>query len=61
MKCRRVSEAEVVAVLDDPDRAERGLEDRHNAYNLVDDRFLKVTYVHEEDVVVITAIEKERI
>jgi hypothetical protein len=46
--------------LDDPDRAERGLEDRHNAYNLVDDRFLKVTYVHEEeDIVVITVIEKE--
>ena len=62
MKWRRVSEAEIVAVLDNPDRVDQGLDNRRNAYKVLDDRFLNVTYVHEEqDIIVITVIEKERI
>lgn len=61
MKWRRVTEVEVLAVLDNPDRIEESIETRRNAYKLVDDRLLKVTYADEEgDVVVITVIEKER-
>ena len=60
MKWRRVSEAEVLGVLDSPDRVEKGTEDRSNAYKIVGNRWLKVTYKYEErDVVVITVIEKE--
>lgn len=60
MKWRRVSEAQVLAVLNNPDRKEESIESRLNAYKLVDDRFLKVTYAEEaEDIVVITVIEKE--
>ena len=52
----------MLAVLDAPDRVEQGIDKRRNAYKLVGDRFLKVTYVdEEEDIVVITVIEKERV
>jgi len=62
MKWRGVSEAEVLSVLDAPDRMEQSIDERSNAYKLVGDRLLKVTYVDEErDVVVITVIEKEHV
>jgi hypothetical protein len=61
MKWRRVTEAQVLAVLNNPDRIEESIENRRNAYRFVGNRFLKVTYAGEEgDVVVITVIEKER-
>jgi hypothetical protein len=60
MKWRRVAEAEVLSVLDAPDRVEESIDERRNAYKLMGDRLLKVTYVDEEgDIVVITVIEKE--
>jgi Domain of unknown function (DUF4258) len=59
MKWRRVSEAEVLSVLDAPDRLEQSIDERRNAYKLVADRSIQVTYVDEgADVVVITVIEK---
>jgi Domain of unknown function (DUF4258) len=62
MKWRRVSEAEVLSVLNAPDRIEQSIDERRNAYKLVDNRLLKVTYMEEEgDVVVVTVIEKERV
>jgi hypothetical protein len=61
MKWRRISESEVLEVLENPDRIEPSVESRRNAYKSLDDRFLKVTYVDENgDAVVITAIEKDR-
>ena len=61
MKWRRVTEPEVLAVLHAPDRVEESIESRRNAYKSVDDRLFKVTYAAEqEDIVVITVIEKER-
>jgi hypothetical protein len=60
MKWRRVSEVEVLSVLDAPDRIEESIDERRNAYKLVHDRLLKVTYVDEAgDIMVITVIEKE--
>jgi hypothetical protein len=62
MKWRRVSEAEVLSVLNAPDRIEQSIDERRNAYKLVGNRLLKVTYMEEEgDVVVVTVIEKERV
>jgi hypothetical protein len=62
MKWRRVSEAEVLSVLDVPDRTEESLDERSNAYKRVGDRWLKVTHRHEAgNVVVITVIEQERL
>jgi hypothetical protein len=55
----RVSEAEVLSVMDAPDCLEQSIDERRNAYKLVTDRSLQVTYVDEgADVVVITVIEK---
>jgi hypothetical protein len=62
MKWRRVSETEALAVLNDPDRVEESIDNRRNAYKSVGDRLLKVTYAAEqEDVVIITVIEKEQV
>ena len=44
MKWRRVSEAEVLSVLDDPNRTEESVDERNNAYKQVRDRWLKVTH-----------------
>jgi hypothetical protein len=62
MKWRRVSEAEVLSILNTPDRVEQSIDERSNAYKVVGDRLLKVTYLDKEvDVVVITVIEKESV
>ena len=62
MKWRRVSETEVLAVLNDPDRVEDSIDNRFNAYKSLGGRLLKVTYAGEQDdVVVITVIEKEQV
>ncbi|MSP41201.1 MAG: hypothetical protein EXR70_22170 [Deltaproteobacteria bacterium] len=62
MKWRRVSEAEVVSVLDAPDRVEQSMDGRINAYKSLGDRLLKATYIEEKgDIVVITVIEKESV
>lgn len=62
MKWRRVSETEVLAVLNDPDRVEDSIDNRCNAYKSLAGRLLKVAYAAEQDaVVVITVIEKERV
>lgn len=61
MKWRNVSATEAIAVLEQPDREEKSTSNRINAYRLLNDRFLKVTYKREgSDVVVVTVIEKER-
>jgi hypothetical protein len=60
MKWRRVSEADARGVVATPDRVEPSLDGRINAYKLLDDRLLKVTYVEDKGtIVVITVIEKE--
>jgi hypothetical protein len=61
MKWRNVSATETIAVLEQPDREEKSTSNRINAYRLLNDRFLKVTYKREgSDVIVVPVIEKER-
>jgi hypothetical protein len=61
MKWRNVSATETIEVLEQPDREEKSTSNRINAYRLLNDRFLKVTYKREgSDVMVVTVIEKER-
>lgn len=43
MKWRRVSEADVVRVIETPDRVEPSQDERINAYKLLGDRLLKAT------------------
>lgn len=62
MKWRRVSEADVVSVIDAPDRVEQSRDERINAYKSLGGRLLKANYVEEEaNIVVITVIEKESV
>jgi len=59
MKWRQVSEAEIVSVIQAPDRIEPIRDERINAFKLVGERLLKATYVEEVgNIVVITVIEK---
>jgi len=61
MNWRRVSETEAIAALERPDREEKSIGNKINAYKVVDDRLLKVTYKREgSDIVVVTVIVKER-
>jgi hypothetical protein len=60
MKWRRITEAEALSALDGPDRVEKSIHERINAYKLVGERLLKVTYTDQGgDLMVITVIEKE--
>jgi hypothetical protein len=61
MKWRKVSEGDVLKTLEVPDRAEMTIGGRSNAYKLVENRLLKVTYIRENsDTVVVTVIEKKQ-
>ena len=61
MNWRRVSETEAIAALERPDREEKSIGNKINAYKVVDDRLLKVTYKREgSDIVVVTVMVKER-
>jgi hypothetical protein len=44
MKWRKISEADVMTTLENPERTEDTIKGRKNAYRLIGDRFLKVTY-----------------
>ena len=60
MKWRKISEAEVIMALENPERIEDTIQERKNAYRLIGDRFLKVTYkVEPEGILVISAVVKD--
>jgi hypothetical protein len=50
----------VLGVLNAPDRTEKNIDNRRNAYKVIDNRLLTATYLEEEgDVVVVTVIARE--
>ena len=60
MKWRKVSATEAIAVLELPDREEKSTGNKINAYKLVDNRTLKVTYKRDgSDIVVVTVIVRK--
>ncbi|MBU1744767.1 MAG: DUF4258 domain-containing protein [Proteobacteria bacterium] len=60
MKWRKISEAEVMTTLENPERTEDTLKGKKNAYRLIGDRFLKVTYKLEpHGILVISAVVKD--
>jgi len=59
MEWRRISEAEVEAVLRDPDRVEVARKGRKNASKAIPERRLRVTYQEESRrIVVVTVVDK---
>ena len=60
MKWRKISEADVMTTLENPERTEDTVKGRKNAYRLVGDRFLKVTYKFApHGILVISAVVKD--
>lgn len=62
IKWRRITEEEVGGVISNPDRLEDAIKGRKNAFKLIGQRLLKITYTVENDgIIVITAmVKKER-
>jgi len=59
MKWRDISEKEVLAALENPDRIEKSIMGRKNFYKLLGDRNIKVTCKEiSEQVLVISAVDK---
>lgn len=59
MKWRKISEDDVRFVLENPDRIEQSVYERTNAFRLLGDRFLKVTYKEsEKEILVISVVDK---
>ena len=60
MKWRKISEAEVMMTLENPERTEDTIKGRKNAYRLIGDRFIKVTYkIYPQEILVISAVVKD--
>jgi hypothetical protein len=59
MKWRRISEEEVMRVLQNPDVFEKSIKDRMNAYKTIGKRYLKVTFKEASDeILIISAVYK---
>jgi hypothetical protein len=59
MKWRRISEEEVLKVLQDPDKVEKSSRGRTNVYKTIHERHLKVTFKElPEEILIITVIDK---
>jgi hypothetical protein len=60
MKWRKISEADVMMTLENPERIEDTIQGRKNAYRLIGDRLLKVTYkTDSHGILVISAVVKD--
>jgi hypothetical protein len=60
MKWRKISEADVMMTLESPERIEDTIQGRKNAYRLIGDRLLKVTYkIDSHGILVISAVVKD--
>ncbi|MDH7514076.1 MAG: DUF4258 domain-containing protein [Clostridiales bacterium] len=60
MKWRKIEENEVKEAISNPEKLEDTIKGRKNAFKMVEDRLLKVTYISEgrDEITVITAIIK---
>ncbi len=59
MKWRRISQTEVELTLAEPDKAEFTKEGRKNAFKVIGNRYIKVTYRElEDEILIISAVDK---
>ena len=59
MKWRKISEAEVISVLKEPEKMEPTIYGRINVFKTMGSRYLKVTYKEfENEILVISAVDK---
>lgn len=61
MKWRKISEEEIKDTVLHPEKIEDSIKDRKNAFKHVGQKWLKVTFVKENDkIIVITVIDKNK-
>jgi hypothetical protein len=59
MKWRKISEEEVILVINEPDKSEQSIKGRINLYKRIGQRNLKVTYKEfSEEILIISAVDK---
>ena len=59
MRWRKISEAEVNDTLTDPDKIEKSIKGRKNAFKHIGDKWLKVTFKEEDGAkIVVTVINQ---
>ncbi len=59
MKWRRISQIEVELTLAEPDKTEFTKEGRKNAFKVIENRYIKVTYRElEVEILIISAVDK---
>ena len=60
MKWRKISEADVIMTLENPEKIEDTIQGRKNAYRLIEGRLLRVTYkIYPQEILVISAVVKD--
>lgn len=59
MKWRKISEEEVLSVINEPESSEASIKGRINLYKRIGQRYLKITYKEfPEEILVISAVDK---
>ena len=59
MKWRMISQAEVELTLAEPDKTETAVEGRKNAFKVIGNRHIKVTYRElKDEILIISAVDK---
>jgi hypothetical protein len=59
MKWRKISEEEVLSVINEPDKRETSIKGRINLYKRIEQRYLKVTCKEfSEEILIISAVDK---
>lgn len=59
MKWRKISEEDVLSVMNEPDKNEQSIKGRINLYKRIGQRYLKVTYKEfSEEILIISVVDK---
>ena len=56
MRWRDITKEEILSVLNNPEKIEDDIKNRKNAYRLVVNRNIKVTFIEEEGTIVILSV-----
>lgn len=61
MKWREVNEDEIKNTISNPEKIEDSIKGRKNAFKYIGDKWLKVTFKHESNkIVIITVVDKNK-
>jgi hypothetical protein len=59
VKWRKITEKEIEETIINPDRLKDSIKERKNAFKLIGNRLLKITYkIENDDIIIVTAIVK---